>query len=79
MPYPCVQEKLNPYLAAYSELIDCVRNGRESSISSAMDGRAALEIIMAIYESKRHGIAPVHLPLPGAPSSLVRAIEESAF
>lgn len=79
VPYPCAPEKLNPYLAAYSELIDCVRNGRESLTSSAQDGRAALEIIMASYESKRHGLAPVRLPLPGAPSSLVRAIEENAF
>lgn len=79
VPYPRAAEKLNPYLEAYRELTACVRAGRESETSSGLDGRAALEMIMAIYESRRQGCRRVYMPLPGEPSSLVRAIEENAF
>lgn len=79
VPYPKVQAKLNPYLEAYRELISCVREGSQSATSSGLDGRAALEIIMAIYESKRQGLTRVYTPLPGERSSLVRGVEENAF
>lgn len=79
VPYPKVEEKLNPYMEAYRELIDCVQNGRQSAISSGEDGRAALETIMAIYESKRKGCKRIYMPLPGEESSLIRGIKENAF
>lgn len=77
--FPSPSQKLNPYMEAYSELIRCVDTGRQSSISSGEDGRAALEIIMAIYDSKRKNCQRVHLPLPGEPSSLIRGVAEGAF
>ena len=73
------EEKMNPYLEAYSELIRCIRAGCPSKISSGDDGRAALEIIMAIYDSKRHDCQRVFLPLLGQPSSLILGLEEGAF
>ncbi len=79
VPYPEAPAKLYAYVEAYRELVDCVRCGRQSPTSSGLDGRAALEIIMAIYESKRRGCQRVYMPLPGEPSSLVRGIEENAF
>lgn len=79
VPYPCAKERLNPYLEAYRELIGCVESGTQSPTSSGMDGRAALEIIMSIYESKRHDCRRVYMPLPAEPSSLIRGIEENAF
>lgn len=79
-PYPNTEGvKLNPYLEAYGELVRCMRTGAQSETSSGADGRAALETIMAIYESKRKGCARVFMPLPGEPSSLARAIKENAF
>ena len=43
------------------------------------DGRAALEIVMAIYESQRRDNKPVSLPLPGGPSSLHQMREDGFF
>lgn len=77
--YPMTANRLCPYLDAYRELIQCVQSGTQSRISSGEDGRAALEIIMAIYESRRRGYQRVFLPLPPEPSSLVRGIAENAF
>lgn len=79
VPYPEAPEKLYPYLEAYRELLTCVREGKQSMTSSGEDGRAALEIIMGIYDSKRNHCTPIYTPLPGAPSSLVRGIQEYAF
>ena len=79
VPYPEVKEKMYAYLEAYRELIDRVRTGDSHVSSTDLDGRAALEIIMAIYDSKRKGCQRVYMPLPGEPSSLVRGIEENAF
>ena len=47
--------------------------------SSGQDGRAALEIIMAIYESQRQGNIPISLPLTGGPSSLQLLREEGVL
>ena len=77
--YPMAKKPLNAYLEAYKELISCVETKGKENSSTAKDGRAALEIIMAIYESKRRDSAKVFLPLPGAPSSLDAAIREGAF
>lgn len=76
--FPPVQA-MNPYMDAYQELIDSIRLGRNISVSTGEDGRAALEVIMAIYDSKRNNKQVIHLPLPGEESSLVRAIRENAF
>lgn len=70
---------MNPYLEAYQELLASVRQGRNISVSTGEDGRKALEIIMAIYDSKRFQNALIRLPLKGEESSLVRAIREDAF
>lgn len=79
-PYPGTEDaKLNAYMEAYGELVHCMRAGRQSETSSGEDGRAALEVIMAIYESKRKECARIFMPLPGNPSSLVRMVEENAF
>ena len=79
VPYPEAPEKLYPYFEAYQELLTCVREGKQSMTSSGEDGRAALEIIMGIYDSKRNHCTPIYTPLPGTPSSLVRGIQEHAF
>jgi predicted dehydrogenase len=54
---------------AAKELVACLDTGQAPS-SSGRDGRAALEIVMAIYESQRRGNTPVTLPLLSGPSSL---------
>jgi len=69
----------NVYLDAYRELVDCIRQDRPVLTSTGADGRAALEIIMSIYESKRMRVSRVMLPLPGVPSHLEQAISEGAF
>lgn len=80
VPYPMPDKPINAYIEAYGELIDCIRKNRlDSSISSAYDGREALDIIMGIYESKIQDCKKVYLPLPSMPSSLVTATKEHAF
>jgi len=49
------------YARVVQEMIDCIEEEREH-YSSGKDGRAALELIMAVYESQRTG-ARVKLPL----------------
>lgn len=65
-------------LAAARELVDALE-GRAVLSSTGADGRASLEIIMAIYESQRRGNVPVQLPLPGGPSSLVALAQERGW
>ncbi len=45
-----------------SDLVDCIEQDRES-VSSGRQGRAVLEMIMAVYESQRRGLARVDFPL----------------
>jgi predicted dehydrogenase len=49
-------------VAAIEELIACIEEGRESR-SSGQDGRAALELAMAVYQSHAQAGARVGLPL----------------
>lgn len=49
------------YARMVQEMIDCIEEDREH-YSSGVEGRAALELIMAVYESQRTG-ARVQLPL----------------
>jgi len=48
-------------LVAAKDLVGAIEEGRECR-STGHDGRAAIEIIMAIYESERRGNAKVHFP-----------------
>jgi hypothetical protein len=49
-------------VAAIEEMIRCIE-GRSVTRSSGEDGRAALEMALAVYESDAHGGAPAVLPL----------------
>lgn len=51
-----------PILNAARDLVQCLATGAEPR-SSGEDGRAALELIMALYESERRGHAQIKLPL----------------
>ncbi len=66
------------FAIAARELVDALE-GRAALSSTGADGRASIEIIMAIYESQRRGNAPVHLPLSGGPSSLVALAYEQGW
>ena len=59
--FPAV-EAVSSIQEAAKELIGCIE-GDGPCVTSGYDGRAALEIIMAIYESERRGNARVELPL----------------
>lgn len=76
-PFPDVP-RLSTIQEAAKEMIECLDTGKKPS-SDGHDGRAALEIIMAVYESQRQGNRPVKLPLPGGPSSLHLLRAEGAF
>ena len=52
-----------PILNAARDLVACMQSGAEPR-SNGPDGRAALEVIMALYESQRQGNARVPLPFP---------------
>jgi len=60
--FPDPGEEINPFLGAVEDLIVSMNNGHES-VSSGEDGKAALEIIMAIYKSARQGGERIFLPL----------------
>jgi predicted dehydrogenase len=66
------------FAIAARELIDALE-GRATISSTGADGRASLEIIMAIYESQRRGNAPVRLPLAAGPSSLLALAREQGW
>jgi hypothetical protein len=72
--FPGVPET-SPICEAAKEMVVCLNEGQAPS-SDGHDGRAALEIIMAFYESQRKGNVPITLPLPSGPSSLHRLREE---
>ena len=58
-----------PTLRAAQDLIDCMENDSQPRCTG-YDGRASIEVIMAIYESERRNNAWVDLPL-GVSDSLV--------
>ncbi|MBI4378779.1 MAG: Gfo/Idh/MocA family oxidoreductase [Nitrospinae bacterium] len=60
--FPNPDKGINPFLGGIEDLIGCMNNGHES-VSSGEDGKAALEIIMAIYKSARLGGERVFLPI----------------
>jgi len=51
-----------PILNAARDLVHCLETGAEPR-STGEDGRAALEVIMALYESERRGHMKLELPL----------------
>ena len=70
LPQPTWKETST--LRAAQDLIDCIESDREPRCNGH-DGRAAVEIIMAIYESERRGNCWVDLPL-GLQESLVEVL-----
>lgn len=74
-PFPPPEEIRNPWVAQVEEMISCLENGGES-ISNGEDGRAALELVMAVYESARLGGAKVTLPLDLSGSPLDQMIQD---
>jgi predicted dehydrogenase len=50
------------HAAQMSDLLDAIEEGRPPAVTSE-DGRAALAVVCAVYESARHG-RPVRLPAP---------------
>ncbi|MBN1641054.1 MAG: Gfo/Idh/MocA family oxidoreductase [Anaerolineae bacterium] len=76
-PFPPVPQRSTIALAA-GELVSCL-DGDVTPTSSGEDGRAALEIVMAIYESQRRGNVRVALPLPSGPSSLHAMRAEGSY
>ncbi len=59
---PLATQRQHAWINAVSDLVDCIDQDRES-VSSGRQGRAALEMIMAVYESQRRGLARVDFPL----------------
>src|SRR5215469_15072399 len=53
------------HAAQIGDLLDAIEEGRPPAVT-AEDGRAALEVVCAVYESARHG-RPVRLPAPSDP------------
>ncbi len=70
--YPVAFPELSsrtPMEGAAADVVNCLDNGG-TPLSTGEDGRAAIELIMAIYECERRGHQRVDLPLPGGPSTL---------
>ena len=76
-PFPDVPQ-CSTIAQAAQEMVACL-DGEMTPTSSGEDGRASLEIVMAVYESQRRGNVPVSLPLPGGPSSLHLMRDEGLF
>ena len=55
---PVATQRQHAWVNAVTDLVDCIDQDRES-VSSGRQGRAALEMIMAVYESQRQGLARV--------------------
>ena len=60
--FPLPKRLDNPYVVGVQDLINAIKNGKESS-SSGDDGKKALEIILAIYRSAEKGGIRINLPL----------------
>ncbi|MCW5853444.1 MAG: Gfo/Idh/MocA family oxidoreductase [Anaerolineae bacterium] len=67
MPQPTWSEPV--FLRAARDLVECMETGRQPRCNG-LDGRKAVEIITAIYESERRGNTRVSLPV-GVQESLV--------
>jgi predicted dehydrogenase len=60
--FPRPQRLQSPGLRAVLDLIECLETGKQPTCSGE-DGRAALEIALALRESHRHGGRRIDLPL----------------
>lgn len=69
---------VTPIAAMVEELVAAIEEGREHR-SSGRDGRWALEMIMGVFESHRHGGARVDLPLAYRGHPLERWLEEEGL
>jgi len=76
-PLPAIPS-VPAFALAARELIDALE-GRATISSTGADGRASIEIIMAIYESQRRGNVPVQLPLPAGASPLAALAREQGW
>ncbi|TVR54464.1 MAG: gfo/Idh/MocA family oxidoreductase [Spirochaetaceae bacterium] len=76
-PFPNVSAR-TPMEEAADDVVRCLDEGG-SPLSTGEDGRAAIEIIMGVYESERRGNARVEFPLPGGPSTLYEMRREGFF
>ena len=72
LPEPAWDEP--PVLRAARDLLECIGNDGQPRCNG-LDGRAAVEIIMAIYESQWRGNARVHLPVDAGESAMERLRE----
>lgn len=59
---PIETEKSDPWLAGIEELVQCIKDNKESRCSGKV-GRVSLEMIMAIYSSERQNGARISFPL----------------
>lgn len=75
LPWP--RRSLDSCIAEMQDLIACIGTGRRPRCSGE-DGRAALEVIMGLYESERTG-GPVQLPLSRRDSPIVQISREGAL
>lgn len=74
-PFPSVNNHKNSYIICAEELIECIEKNKES-ISSGYDGRAALEIIMAVYYSAMLNGEKIVLPFQIKESPLEIMLKE---
>ncbi|MFH0926697.1 MAG: Gfo/Idh/MocA family oxidoreductase [bacterium] len=74
-PSPFKKKPVNSYIECIRELIKAIE-GNGQSCSTGLDGRAALELVMAVYESARLNGARVTLPLLIKQSPLEIMFEE---
>lgn len=73
--FPMPDNNCNPHIDQIKELIECIEKDKES-ISSGYEGRKALELVMAVYESARLDGKKVELPLKIKYSPLERMFKE---
>lgn len=67
---PDEQLRWNPHTWTIFEMVECIESGRDHP-SSGLEGRAALEMIMAVYESQRRQ-QRIQLPLEDTDHPLER-------
>lgn len=60
--FPKPEMDMNPFYGGVDDLVTCMETGR-TSVSSGEEGRDALEMILAIYESARKGSKKIQLPI----------------
>jgi predicted dehydrogenase len=59
---PLETVQANPFVEILQDLLDALKEDREPT-SNGREGRAALEMVMSVYESQRQGSARIDFPL----------------